>query len=219
MMTMTTSSLNQAIKGRESSSYMGTLGEFIDTSDAYLELVGSSRCGEVHTGKWSDGQAVVVKAAPVDNDELLHELSVEVQAYERLHDLQGTIVPRVIAHGHGNIEGKLVGILAIERIKDEEMLPAVDMDTRSTLMGLTNEERVRCTKAFDAIHDRGVAHGDVRGANLLFRRSQEGGNAPEPVFIDFGFSVFDTNAEAFQDTKMGDTYQLCDAFLGYCPYN
>ncbi|KAJ2501593.1 hypothetical protein GGH96_001797 [Coemansia sp. RSA 1972] len=193
------------------------LGGDLDTSGISLEFVKSSRCGFIYSGRWTDRQAVIVKATPVNKAEMLNELRVEVRAYHRLRDLQGTSVPRVVAYGYMPINGRRFGILAVEHIEDEEILPALDMDERPTLKTLTNSEKAACEDSLKKIHRRGVVHGDIRGANLLFR-SRGLGNDMMPVFIDFGFAQLAGNATKLTDAKAKDYSRLLDTFKGISQY-
>ncbi|KAJ2771676.1 hypothetical protein IWQ57_002102, partial [Coemansia nantahalensis] len=190
------------------------LDKKLDLEGVRLRFVQRSRCGHVYTGVWRDGQAVVVKAAPYDDYELLDELRLELQAYGRLKDLQGGIIPRLVACGWGVTGKKRYGLLVVERIPGEMARP-LDMDQRPELTGLTHEERAACEDALRKIHERGVAHGDVRGANLLFRSSVEGA-AKTPVFIDFGFAVLDDgrNSGALEEGQDDDREWLQAAFEG-----
>ncbi|KAJ1664804.1 hypothetical protein IW140_005190 [Coemansia sp. RSA 1813] len=86
------------------------------------------------------------------------------------------------------------------------------MDQRLVLTMLSSAERKACQKALRAICERGVAHGDVRGANLLLRNIESGGDR-QPVFIDSGFTLFDTDTE-FKEAKKKNYYRLLDAFKG-----
>ncbi|KAJ2558902.1 hypothetical protein GGH12_005653, partial [Coemansia sp. RSA 1822] len=189
------------------------LGGDLDAARVSLEFIKNSRCGLICSGRWIDGQTVIVKAAPVKKIEMLNELRVEVRAYHRLRDLQGTVVPRVVAYGYMPINGRRFGILAVERIEGEEILPALDMDERSTLKTLTNSEKAACKDSLKKIHRRGVVHGDIRGANLLFR-SHGPGNDLLPVFIDFGFAQLAGDATKLADAKAKDYSRLLDTFKG-----
>ncbi|KAJ1769703.1 hypothetical protein LPJ74_003792 [Coemansia sp. RSA 1843] len=77
------------------------------------------------------------------------------------------------------------------------------MDQRLVLTMLSSAERKACQKALRAICERGVAHGDVRGANLLLRNIES----------DSGFTLFDTDTE-FKEAKKKNYYRLLDAFKG-----
>ncbi|KAJ2768252.1 hypothetical protein IWQ56_003012, partial [Coemansia nantahalensis] len=191
----------------------------LDLAAAELTFVCGSRCGFVYKGRWSDGQAVVVKAAPRDNRVAMEELRTEIRAYHRLADLQGTVLPQLVAHGRGCIEGRSVGVLAIELISGEAFLEPGEMDKRPVLKELTTSERFACVKALAAIHRRGVVHRDVRGANLLFR-SSAGGAGRTPVFIDFGFAWFEgEHKRKAMKTERADDYEwLQGAFEGESKY-
>ncbi|KAJ2501605.1 hypothetical protein GGH96_001809 [Coemansia sp. RSA 1972] len=210
-----TTTVEMAFEGSEGDD--DPLGGNLDTAGVRLELVNNPRCGFTCSGRWTDRQAVIVKATPVNKAEMLNELHVEVRAYHRLRDLQGTSVPRVVAYGYMPINGRRFGILAVEHIEDEEILPALDMDERPTLKTLTNSEKAACEDSLKKIHRRGVVHGDIRGANLLFR-SRGLGNDMMPVFIDFGFAQLAGNATKLTDAKAKDYSRLLDTFKGISQY-
>ncbi|KAJ2475004.1 hypothetical protein IWW56_005618 [Coemansia sp. RSA 2131] len=172
-----------------------------------------SRCGYIYRAQLKNGQHVLIKAAPTNNVEILNELRMEVRAYHRLRDLQGTIVPRVFSYGYATIDGDFFGILAIEFIGNGKMMSALNMDQRIELKNLTNTEKTACLNALGAIHKRGVIHGDIRGANLIFR-SRGLGNNLEPVFIDFGFAQLTGDATKLTNAKTEDYFRLLDTFKG-----
>ncbi|KAJ1851043.1 hypothetical protein LPJ76_006254 [Coemansia sp. RSA 638] len=176
-----------------------------------------SRCGYIYRAQLKNGQHVIIKAAPTNNIEILNELRMEVRAYHRLRDLQGTIVPRVFSYGYATIDGDFFGILAIEFIDNGKMMSALDMDQRMELKNLTDAEKTACLNALGAIHRRGVVHGDIRGANLLFR-SRGLGNNLEPVFIDFGFAQLTGDATKLANAKTEDYFRLLDTFKGISQY-
>ncbi|KAJ2656949.1 hypothetical protein IW148_005387 [Coemansia sp. RSA 1199] len=176
-----------------------------------------SRCGYIYRAQLKNGQHVIIKAAPTNNIEILNELRMEVHAYHRLRDLQGTIVPRVFSYGYATIDGDFLGILAIEFIDNGKMMSALDMDQRMELKNLTDAEKTACLNALGAIHKRGVIHGDIRGANLIFR-SRGLGNNLEPVFIDFGFAQLSGNATKLANAKTEDYFRLLDTFKGISQY-
>ncbi|KAJ1856523.1 hypothetical protein LPJ76_002489, partial [Coemansia sp. RSA 638] len=53
------------------------LGGDLDAARVSLEFIKNSRCGLICSGRWIDGQTVIVKAAPVKKIEMLNELRVE----------------------------------------------------------------------------------------------------------------------------------------------
>ncbi|KAJ2473195.1 hypothetical protein IWW56_006016, partial [Coemansia sp. RSA 2131] len=136
-----------------------------------------------------------------------------VRAYHRLRDLQGTIVPRVFSYGYATIGRYRFGILAIEFIGNDKIMLPLEMDQRVELKNLTDAEKTACLNALGAIHRRGVVHGDIRGANLLFR-SHGLGNNLEPVFIDFGFAQLTGDATKLANAKTEDYFRLLDTFKG-----
>ncbi|KAJ2804556.1 hypothetical protein H4R21_001599 [Coemansia helicoidea] len=209
----------KAVAAGDATSQEDPLAVELDLAAAELTFVCGSRCGFVYKGRWSDGQAVVVKAAPRDNRVAMEELRTEIRAYHRLADLQGTVLPQLVAHGRGCIEGRSVGVLAIELISGEAFLEPGEMDKRPVLKELTTSERFACVKALAAIHRRGVVHRDVRGANLLFRPSA-GGAGRTPVFIDFGFAWFEgEHKRKAMRTERADDYEwLQGAFEGESKY-
>ncbi|KAJ2657781.1 hypothetical protein IW148_005007 [Coemansia sp. RSA 1199] len=176
-----------------------------------------SRCGYIYSAQLNDGQHILIKAAPTDNVEILNELRMEVRAYHRLRDLQGTIVPRVFSYGYATIGRYRFGILAIEFIGNHKIMLPLEMDQRMELKNLTDAEKTACLNALGAIHKRGVIHGDIRGANLIFR-SHGLGNNLEPVFIDFGFAQLTGDATKLANAKTEDYFRLLDTFKGISQY-
>ncbi|KAI9482174.1 hypothetical protein BX667DRAFT_493900 [Coemansia mojavensis] len=197
------------------------LASVIDLANTQLGFVKQSRCGYIYSGKWTNNQAVVAKVAPLDNQELRDELCAEIRIYNRLQDLQGSIIPQVIAYGQTYADGQEYGILVVEKIEGEEILAADKMDTRSALTKLSDAEKTACLNALGEIHKRGVVHQDIRGANLLFRhRGPE--KLLQPVFIDFGFSEMSCgsvlSSRDFYEKRETDYNRLLDAFNGMSVY-
>ncbi|KAJ2547443.1 hypothetical protein EV175_005223 [Coemansia sp. RSA 1933] len=70
----------EMISFKEASAKELSIERKLETAEQELTAIfATSRCGKVYLEKWTDGQLVVVKAAPVDNDELLQELDMEIQ--------------------------------------------------------------------------------------------------------------------------------------------
>ncbi|KAJ2448336.1 hypothetical protein EV183_005496 [Coemansia sp. RSA 2336] len=197
------------------------LASAVDLANTRIDFVKKSRCGFIYSGKWADNQDVVAKVAPLDDQVLRDELCAEIRAYNRLQDLQGTIVPQVVAYGQTHAEGEEYGILVVEKIEGEEILAADKMDTRPALTKLSDAEKTACLNALGEIHKRGVVHRDIRGANLLFRR-QRPGKPLQPVFIDFGFSELSSGPESssrdLAKKRESDYSRLLDAFKGLSIY-
>ncbi|KAJ2495580.1 hypothetical protein GGH96_006340, partial [Coemansia sp. RSA 1972] len=126
------------------------------------------RCS-VFYGTWHDGQPIAVKAAPMDNEELFEEISNELAVYMRLKDLQGTNIPRLIEYGCAYIDGEKCAVLVIERINEPALMDeSVMLDERPAFKQLSMLEKTACFNVLEKMHRCGIAHNDIRGANILF---------------------------------------------------
>ena len=111
--------------------------------------------------------------------EVLKELRREAEAYARLRPLQGVRVPRFLTTV--GYLGGCVQILATEYagVSLEEF---VDEEKER----VPRELAAAALAALDAVHARGVLHGDVALRNFVVRRESDGA----VLLLDFGFAVF-----------------------------
>jgi hypothetical protein len=141
------------------------------------EFIGRYRSGSARRASLPRGGAKgVLKLAdifkrPELEDELLHEAVI----YERLKELQGKSVPRLLASGRF-VEDFLFGVMT-----SDEGIDATHFEADSVFVSKAKE-------VLKQIHTQGVLHRDIRKENIL--RNAAG----EPVFIDFSLSeVVQTN--------------------------
>ncbi|KAJ1857768.1 hypothetical protein GGF49_000916 [Coemansia sp. RSA 1853] len=171
----------------------------------------TSRCS-VFYGAWHNGQSVAVKSAPMDNEELFEDISNELAVYMRLKDLQGTNIPRLIEYGCAYIDDEKCAVLVIERINELSLMDkSVMLDERPAFKQLSNIEKTACFNVLEKIHRCGIAHNDIRGANILFRTTSNCRYVP--VFIDFGVSRWADRMDNFDWYRDRDFTSLADVFI------
>ena len=107
--------------------------------------------------------------------EIKKELFQEYQAYLRLAELQGTVIPRLL--WYGAITPGVADALIMEY--------AGVVITEALTLASVEDLKQQIRRALSLIHESGVLHRDIRSDNILF----------DPVlktvkFIDFGFAVF-----------------------------
>ncbi|KAJ2135329.1 hypothetical protein IW136_004316 [Coemansia sp. RSA 678] len=171
----------------------------------------TSRCS-VFYGTWYDGQPVAIKSAPMDNAELFEEISNELAVYMRLKDLQGVNIPRLIEYGCAYIDNEKCAVLVIERINEPSLMDkSVRLDERPAFKQLSILEKTACLNVLEKIHRCGIAHNDIRGANILFRTT--GNCRYVPVFIDFGFAQWADRMDNFNWYRDRDFTALVDIFI------
>ncbi|KAJ2132746.1 hypothetical protein GGF48_000688, partial [Coemansia sp. RSA 921] len=171
----------------------------------------TSRCS-VFYGTWYDGQPVAVKSAPMDNAELFEEISNELAVYMRLKVLQGVNIPRLIEYGCAYIDNEKCAVLVIERINEPSLMDkSVKLDERPAFKQLSILEKTACFNVLEKIHRCGIAHNDIRGANILFRTT--GNCRYVPVFIDFGFAQWADRMDNFNWYRDRDFTALVDIFI------
>ncbi|KAJ2765890.1 hypothetical protein IWQ56_003920, partial [Coemansia nantahalensis] len=175
------------------------------------------RC-EMFMGTWDGSRPVIIKAAPVDDEERADEIRNEVAVYRRLRLLQGTDIPRLLAWGSLVLHGRMLVAIVLERIEDRDMINGmardapqpVNLDSRSALKELSDVERTACLNALGRVHRLGVVHNDIRGANVLFR-DDKAGKHRSPVIIDFGFATV-ASKQAGKAARKADYTRLLDVF-------
>ncbi|KAJ1735871.1 hypothetical protein LPJ61_000315 [Coemansia biformis] len=170
------------------------------------------RC-EVFKCTWCRVHQVVVKAAPCNDDELVAEITNEVEIYHCLHSLQGTVIPWLYDYGHMWINGNKYMAIVVEQIEDKDLGAGLELDTRLSLTELSDAERTACMNALGRIHGLGVTHSDVRGANLLFR--DKAGQRGSPVYIDFGFAKVMDDCQQAKIDRQDDYLRLLKVFKGH----
>eukprot|EP00878_Enallax_costatus_P019715 GHUV01020807.1.p1 GENE.GHUV01020807.1~~GHUV01020807.1.p1 ORF type:complete len:366 (+),score=86.68 GHUV01020807.1:382-1479(+) len=123
--------------------------------------LGSGVCGTVYQGWYTKGDSadreVAIKAALAAGEVQL--LENETATYQRLAPAQGVAVPSVVCHGPG-ADGRGYYI-ATQRVKGQTL------DAISRAGSLTPSVRDAALSALQLVHSLGVAHGDLREANIL----------------------------------------------------
>ncbi|KAJ9517454.1 hypothetical protein QJQ45_024912 [Haematococcus lacustris] len=148
--------------------------------------LGAGQCGPVVQG-WLQGVPVAVKATDACKaPDIVELLWHEAQIYEELRDLQGHVLP--VMHGCGYWGGRNTFFLATAVVPGLPMSPCTDVVADQDLAQAARQ-------ALQAIHQRGVAHGDVRADNILV---QHCGNTPQVIFIDFGQAYLHPTPEECQ---------------------
>ena len=137
---------------------------------------------------------VVLKVADIfKRPEIDSELIKEALVYEQLKELQGKVIPKLVAHGHFK-EGILHGFATSDC--------GTDLDN---VKDLTLQFKSDAVKALQAIHEKGVLHNDIKYGNIL---ENQNGN---PMFIDFAMSEIisaGTNKEEFKKRQQDELEQL-----------
>ncbi|KAL6756098.1 kinase-like domain-containing protein [Haematococcus lacustris] len=145
--------------------------------------LGAGQCGPVMQG-WLWGVPVAVKGTDAckspDTVELLWH---EAQIYDFLKDLQGHHLP--VLHGSGYWRGRNSFFLATAVVAGK---PLRECTVASAVQAVAQSAK----EALQAIHQRGVAHGDVRADNLLV---QHHGSKPQVCIIDFGHAYLNPTPE------------------------
>ncbi|GFH09477.1 protein kinase domain-containing protein [Haematococcus lacustris] len=132
--------------------------------------LGSGQCGSVMKG-WLRGVPVAVKVTDACKQPYIVErLWHEAQIY-------GHLLP--VLHGCGYWRGRNSFFLATAVVPGH----TIDDCTDEVADGLGSAIAQAARQALQAIHQRGVAHGDVRANNILV---QHRGNTLKVIFIDFG---------------------------------
>jgi hypothetical protein len=154
------------------------------------QLLGRGRMGPTFR-KTLQGRDVVVKTLPyvLEREELegpvialRDEMEREVEAYERLAELQGSRVPKLLWSG-AIVEG-MADALATEFAG----VPVEEADLGGRAARVVEEDAVA---ALRELHVRGVLHGDVADRNVLWNEERECA-----VLIDLGFAKFDEEMSA-----------------------
>ncbi|KAJ2609409.1 Glucose-6-phosphate 1-dehydrogenase [Coemansia sp. RSA 1365] len=154
--------------------------------------LGDGRSSTVCEG-WLQGHRVAFKISATDaTAEILDEIHNEVQVYEHLADLQGSVIPRLLDYGLVNIHGRIHAVLALELVQDDKSARCPP------------QARFAAIDALREIHRRGVVHGDPRIENIIFQRSSAAGRSGlRPRIIDLAFAMVNAPEQAMADDFRG----------------
>jgi hypothetical protein len=131
-------------------------------------IIARSQAGAVATGRFMDVENVVFKTIDISKkegglDQFNHELSI----YRDLEDLQGNVIPRLIAYGN---LGGLLQVIVLENVG------------KSITREQAEQKHDEINAALQRIHENGVVHGDLRLPNILIDKENNF------RIIDFGMS-------------------------------
>eukprot|EP00515_Schizochytrium_aggregatum_P008490 CAMPEP_0202073612 /NCGR_PEP_ID=MMETSP0964-20121228/3141_1 /ASSEMBLY_ACC=CAM_ASM_000500 /TAXON_ID=4773 /ORGANISM="Schizochytrium aggregatum, Strain ATCC28209" /LENGTH=218 /DNA_ID=CAMNT_0048640723 /DNA_START=69 /DNA_END=725 /DNA_ORIENTATION=- len=126
-----------------------------------VEILEGGRTGHARRSLFRNAPVVTKVADIFKRPYLLDELENEEIAYGRLEDVQGEAVPRLVSSGLFR-EGFLYGLTTSDGGVDGN---AVDTFTPAMVDQAVAKLRM--------LHDRGVLHGDVRRANVLYDQATD----------------------------------------------
>ncbi|KAJ2511103.1 hypothetical protein GGI11_005230 [Coemansia sp. RSA 2049] len=177
-----------------------------------MQFLAEYRSGAVYRCSL-DGRDTVVKTANPDKSWLVAELGNEVKAYKRLQDLQGICIPRIFSTGHSVISGEDACFIAMEFLGDPSIYYGEDTEEAHANALCALDERIKdqFSGILRMIHRRGVAHCDIRTANLLYAQTRPGG-LQTPFIIDFGLA---NAGNATEEQKKEDMVHLREALDGF----
>mmetsp|Transcript_33897 Transcript_33897/g.54917 ORF Transcript_33897/g.54917 Transcript_33897/m.54917 type:complete len:503 (+) Transcript_33897:167-1675(+) len=166
-----------------------------------VSFLGEGRCGSV-VRTVIDGTLVAVKVIDLMNVEgAWDELRNEVEAYKLLEGCQGDVVPSFYG---SSLYGPL-GFLVMEVIIGDPLSDVV--------VGSCDKEDMykKALHALQAVHEKGVLHGDIRLENFILRRDGK------VVLLDFGHCgrVVDYEDESsFHQSTIAECKELNQLFKG-----
>ena len=126
-----------------------------------MDLIGRGASGFVRRGQVvEDGRSVAIKTYSFCEDSLA-AAQAEASTYRELESLQGRVVPTLVGTGRLPLIG--TGFIAISLVDGEPL---------SNVACHESQRRCEATalaaiQALSLIHERGVAHGDIRLANII----------------------------------------------------
>jgi tRNA A-37 threonylcarbamoyl transferase component Bud32 len=140
----------------------------------------TSIIGDFHTGPayrvTFEDEPVVVKIANTDKDKYLRpKIENEKRVYEKLKELQGDVVPRLVYAGPMLGGRSAIATSDCGLSLDEWAKTA----TSTEFDAVATEARVKLRR----LHDAGVLHGDVRSQNITIDKARK------VSIIDFGFAT------------------------------
>jgi serine/threonine protein kinase len=152
-------------------SFMGNKYESISLDGLvhWNSVIARSQAGAVATGRFVNMENVVFKTIDISKrKDGLDQFNREISIYRELENLQGFVIPTLIAYGN---LGGLLQVIVLENVGKS----------------ITSEQAVQkhdeINTALQRIHEKGIVHGDLRLPNILV---DEDNNVR---IIDFGMSL------------------------------
>ncbi|KAJ2659432.1 hypothetical protein IWW48_003477 [Coemansia sp. RSA 1200] len=192
--------------------HTGSFAKYARFEGAAMEFLAEYRSGVVYRCNL-DGQDMVIKTANFDNPDLMTELCNEVEAYKMLQDLQGVCIPRIFSTGYTIIGNKEFGFIAMEFLDDPSTRHDKDIqkDHANALCALDQETKDQFFSILRLIHSLGVAHCDIRAANLLYAQTRTG-SLQTPFIIDFGFAIVGSATKEQKRTDLANLQEVFEIF-------
>ncbi|CAG8436190.1 13048_t:CDS:2 [Funneliformis mosseae] len=134
-------------------------------STKYLKIngkcLGSARMGGVFISSYK-GETIALKLCDISkHPELLGEMQKEVECYQRMKDIQGNYIPKLICNGY-ILNGMF---FVIGTSYGGKRMNEGDDEGYGVI---TRDEYDLAIKALDQIHAHDIIHGDIRPENILF---------------------------------------------------
>jgi serine/threonine protein kinase len=144
-------------------------------------IIARSQAGAVATGRFMDLENVVFKTIDITKKQGgLDQFNQELSIYRDLEDLQGNVIPRLIAYGN---LGGLLQVIVLENVG------------KSITREQAEQRHDEINTALQRIHEKGVVHGDLRLPNIVIDQDNK------VRIIDFGMS-------SKQDEIITETFSL-----------
>ena len=125
------------------------------------DLIGRGSSGFVRRGQVvEDGRSVAIKTYSLCEDSLA-AAEAEASIYQELESLQGWVIPTLLGTGRLPLIG--TGFIAISLVDGERLSNVACHDSQRRCEATALAAR----HALFLIHEKGVAHGDIRLANII----------------------------------------------------
>ncbi|KAJ2615712.1 hypothetical protein EV177_001427 [Coemansia sp. RSA 1804] len=166
----------------------GSFAKYASFEGVAMQFLAEYRSGAVYRCSL-DGRDTVVKTADPDKSWLVAELGNEVEAYKRLQDLQGICISWIFSTGHSVISGEDACFIPIEFLGNPPSTTVRILRNTTRMLFDVLDEKIKDPffSILRLIHRRGVAHNDIRTANLLYAQTRPGG-IQTPFIIDFSLA-------------------------------
>jgi tRNA A-37 threonylcarbamoyl transferase component Bud32 len=136
----------------------------------------------------------------------------EGRVYDYLEDIQGVAIPTL--HYWGDLYGGMR--LAVITSDEGDSLPEEEPEERTEWRVVSSLAKANAFAALNIIHDAGVLHGDVRGANIAIREDSA-------KLIDFGMAKIvgrkvdeENKSKEVEDLKKAFAFVKIDIFFCSC---